>query len=332
MAGFSIGNTGITNARTLTESIRDGFLNGGSTGWFVQVNSSPLDTPTYYKILMESSVNVDAYLSTDPTQKYRIYLWATKDVTGAYTSLTLYFGDASQISMNGDGTDVVLQPNTPSILLFNAASAPSNTNESNYRMTLTDRGWALGIWPISKVNNVSTNVSVVMQRPVNPTTGLPKIEGTAPIFALWKDASFSNGYFEWAIVREKDASPSVSIGNTSLPTRYNMYRISLDWPHPNLFDNNSHVVKFPYGLATFRHLYLDELDLICFVNASAFASQQDVRITMYGEADERKYKTVWGDVQYSTTVTSGGVTTRIPKIVSGTRIGILFENGGVDTP
>lgn len=332
MAGFSIGNTGITNARVLTENIRDGFLNGDSISWFVQVNPSPLDTPTYYKILMESTENVDSYLTTDDTQTYRIYLWATKDVNGTYKSLTMYFGDSSQIRMNNDDNDVLIQPNTPSIVIFDGANAPSSTNENNYRLSLTDRGWALAVWPISRVNSATTNVVIAMQRPVNPTNGLPKIEGNAPIFALWKDTVNQNNYFNWAIVREKDISPSVSIGDTSTPTRYNMYRISLDWPHPNLFDNNSHVVKFPYGLATFRHLYLDEMDLICFVNASAFASQQDVRITMYGEADERLYKTVWGDVQYSTTVGVGANSTRIPKIVSGTRIGILFENGGIDTP
>jgi hypothetical protein len=171
-----------------------------------------------------------------------------------------------------------------------------------------------------------------VQRPVNPTTGETKVAGNAPIFALWHDLtarspynSLSN-YFKWGVVREVDKSSSIIIGNTSAATRYNLYRLSLDWSHPNLFDNNSHVVKFPYGLATSRHLYLDELDLLCIINATAFASQQDVGITMYGESSERKYRTSWGEVRYGNII---GVQTPQPKVISGGRVGILTVGGGI---
>jgi len=332
MAGFSYATTTPQiNARDMINDLMARFTNSGGTAWF-NVIAAPTG-PAKDSWLFESSQNIDSHLAVDATQKYRILFQRLKvNNTTTVTEFAMYFGDANQIKPTVDNTDVVIAPNTPKVLLLSTETMmPSINNECNYRVTFTGRGFALAIWPTVKINQSANNSMVVLQRPVNPSTGLPKVEGTAPIFAMWHGAEVTGNYFEWGIVREKDRSPSYAMEQNTVTgigwetNRYNFYKISLDWAHPNLFDNNSHVVKFPYGFATNRHLYMEELDLVCLINASAFAGKQDVKITMYGESAERTYKTTWGDVAYGTKI---GVTV-VPRLVAGTRIGLLSVGGGI---
>jgi len=329
MAGYSYGESTFTDPTVMGNAIVSNFKNGNSIGWFETLLD--VDGTTKRVILLKSTGAIDSVVTTDATQSYRLLITFTKTGT-AYTEMTIHFGDSGQLVPNPGDTDVLIQQGTPVMTVFNNANRPSVNTEYNFRITLTDRGWALAVWPTARVNSRRNNFIGVMQRPVNPTNGEPNIGSAKPIFALWHGANSVENYFSWGVVREADVSASVANGTTDSVSRYNMYRISLDWSHPNLFDNNSHVVKFPYGLATRRHLYLDELDLICFVNAAAFASQQDVKITMYAEDSERKYKTTWGDVSYGDIIQSGQIYTQVPRVTAGTRLGILSENGGITTP
>lgn len=322
MAGTTIGVSAITAPEDLVNGIVNALKNANSVGWFSQVWKSPTDDAW----LLESTNNVDSFLSVDSTQKYRIYLVGTKDqTTTKFKDLTIYYGGDDQLKLNAAGNGVAVASGTPSFPVINALNLPSTSLEVNFRMTITNRGWALAIWPTVRVNSSAQNFVCVFQRPVNPTNGAPKVEGKAPIFALYHPANSTTNYFNWGIVRELDVPSSREMGNTAAVSRYNMYKVTLDWAHPNLFDNNSHVVKFAYGLATPRHLYLDEIDLMCFVNASAFAGQQNIKITMYGESAERQYRSTWGDVAYGTSIAGQAV----PKTVAGARIGILSVGGGI---
>ncbi len=356
MAGFSFLSTPQTNASTMVRNMLTNLFEGGGTAWFNKLSTTfPIDLTEKTIWLVESAPNVDAFLNTDPTQKYRLAFVLTKNTAAnapnPVTSVVCYYGDADQLKLNNDQTDLIVNPNTPSIQVMHTSTMMASiTNEVNYRVTLTDRGWGLSIWPTARVNEANYNTMIVMQRPVNPTTGLPKVEGKAPIFAFWHGSNHRNGSggttasadlaqastFNWGVVREIDLSASTYLGsNTSTgvgartnPNRYNFYKLSLDWSHPNLFDNNSHVVKFPYGFATYRHLYLDELDLLCYVNAAAYAGKQAVKITMYGETVERTYQTTWGEVAYG--YNTGQVS--LARSVAGARIGLLATGGGIPVP
>ncbi len=322
MAGYTRQLVAQTVPNTLINDIINTLKTGNSVTWFTQIVD--LDTTTVRKVLLESAPGVDAYLNTDATQKYRLLITLPK--SGAnYNSMTFTFGDAAQIALNVDATDVIVQTGTPVFSMIAATNLPSVSQEVNYRITLTDRGFALGIWATSAVNSSSGQGFCVFQRPANPTTGEAAIQGKKPIFAMWHAATSTESSFEWGVVREEDVSPSLYIGSTNTVSRYNMFKVSLNWPHPNLYDNNAHVVKFPYGFATRRHLYLDELDLICMVNAAAFAGSQDVKITMYGEETERQYRTIWGEVRYGAQIGNNAV----PNIIAGARLGILYVGGGI---
>ena len=324
MAGFTRELVAQTNSVTMCDDIVNTLVNGNGVAWFTRVQPDIVN-PTTSKILLESTPALDAYQGTDATQKFRLYIVLTK-VAGAYNTMRMYFGDAGQLSpLKPLNDDVIVQPGTPGFLMMDAANCPSNSQEVNYRLSLTDRGFALGVWATASVNSSNMQGFCVVQRPVNPTTGAAVVAGKAPIFAMWHGADSVDNFFNWGIVREKDVSASLMIGSTNVVSRNNMFKVTMDWSHPNLFDNNAHVVKFPYGFATRRHLYLDELDLMCLVNAAAFAGSQDIKITMYGEAAERQYKSIWGSVDYGSRVQ----TTTIPKIVAGARIGILAVGGGI---
>ena len=344
MAGYTIGKTAQTDPNTVGDDIATALTAGNATIWFAPIHAR-FDSADGKKRfhLLESTSAVDDYISDHPDQKYRLLLVYEMDPAATnpteYTKMTMYMGNDLQISANApvNPTNIILQAGVMEMVVFQQNYRPSKTSEFNWRISFTDRGFAMAMWKTSYVNRVGNraagkiagNFSCVVQRPVNPSTGLPKVSGNAPIFALWHGADFTAAQlnsFRWGIVREQDNSASQVIGFTDEVSRYNMYRLTMDWSHPNLFDNNSHVVKFPYGLATNSHLYLDELDMMCLVSASAFASQQQVGITMYGESSERKYTTGWGEVLYGNIV---GVQQPQPKIVSGARIGILTQNGGI---
>jgi hypothetical protein len=336
MAGYTTTNANpITDPNALTTAILSAYVSGGTTIWYQPVANGDIypDSKTRH-YLVQSTNSVDTYLSTDPTQVYRILFVMTYDIdrsspASKVTSMTMYVGNDEQLKINALGTAVTIQAGTIGWTVFGGAIVPSAISEFNYRITFTSRGSAMAIWRANTANRVENNFVCVIQRPVNPTSGLVKVEGTAPIFAMWHASSSTANYFNWGVVRELDKPASIPLGSTNAITRYNMYRITMEWSHPNLFDNNSHVVKFPYGFATSRHLYLDELDMVCLVNATAFASQQDAQITMYGEQTQRKYRTVWGEVLYGNVL---NVLIPQPKVVSGARLGILSEGGGVDAP
>lgn len=336
MAGFTTSNTSgpVTDPNALVLSILSAFVSGNSVIWYQPVANGEqwINNGLTRQYLVQSTNSIDSFLATDPTQVYRILFTITydkaaqNDPTAKATSMTMNVGNEEQLKVNATLDGIVVQTGTMGWTVFGGNVVPSATSEFNYRISFTSRGSAMAVWRTNTVNVVTNNFMYVIQRPVNPTTGIPKVEGTAPIFAMWHGSSSTNNYFNWGVVREIDKPASIPLGSTNVVSRYNMYRITMDWSHPNLFDNNSHVVKFPYGFATSRHLYLDELDMVCLINATAFAAQQDAKITMYGETTERQYRTSWGEVLYGNVL---NVLEPQPKVVSGARIGILSLGGDI---
>lgn len=325
MPGHTYFKTNETNAASINTDILAQFTGGGSTAWFTQVGN-PFTTATYTRYLLESNL-VDAHLVANPTQKFRLLLHFENNVSGVgFGGMVIYYGSADQIKPKDPvPNDVVIQPGTPSVRIMSPdTNSPNAAREINYRISFTDRGFAFAMWATTSINNKSGQGFICIQRPVNPSTGETIVGGKDPIFAIFRGTDWADtDQFGWGVVREIDLPASNYAGTTNTPSVRNMYKISFDWSHPNLFDNNSHVVKFPYGFATNRHLYLDEMDMMCLVNASAFAGSQEVGITMYGEAEERKYTTIYGDVAYGAQVGNQSIS----RIVSGARIGIL-TNGG----
>jgi hypothetical protein len=299
-----------------------------SPQWFTKV-SEPVQDATSFTLVLQSAPALDALLNTDPSQSYRMAIKQTRVNPGlpteTRTTFTLYFGSSDQITANGGVVNI--NPACIAMELWTAAKAPSAAREFSYRMTLTDRGFALALWSVSNINKIIDNSLIVVQRPVNPTSGAPKLDGEAPIFAIKKSVNDTTSALSMAVIRQvSDPVPDAVWTTLGTPGVRNLYRCTLDWSHPNLFDNYSHIIKFPFGFATDDALYLEEMDLVCLVNATAFAYNQDIKITMYGETAQRAYKATWGAVEYGRPDTGSGA---IPRVVGGARIGILSVGGGL---
>ena len=173
------------------------------------------------------------------------------------------------------------------------------------------------------------NAILVLQRPVNPSDGTSKVSGTAPIFCLGKPVISTTSGFQFSIIRESDVPTATALVDTSVVSTSVFYKLSTDWAHPNLFDNLTHVIKFPFGFCSSRHLYMDELDMICLVNSTAFVGNQTMSITMYSEATERSYTATYGDLEYGGLEVINSIVSANTEIKGGARIGILTANGGI---
>lgn len=327
MAGTTLSGSQKKQSDDLWTIIINAFKSGGGQNWFSQLKS--IEDTTTTTVVLQSTPVVDSLLGTDPTQTYRIafksqFLRSKEGVT-TRPVVSMYFGSSDQITVVGE--TITISPQCPMHTLWNAGIEPGTSREYSYRMTFTDRGFAMSLWIVTNVNSTATNNLLVVQRPVNPTTGAPKQDGESPIFAIRRSVSGNSNVFDACLIREKSDSSTGAWYSLGAASASNLYRCTLDWSHPNLFDNYSHIVKFPFGLASPGALYLEEFDLMCIVNGTAFASNQEVKIAMYGQP-ERKYTTTWGDVEYGRTG-NGGNDPAIAKIIGGGRVGILTAGGGL---
>jgi hypothetical protein len=309
-------------------------------------------------VFLQSTSYIDSYLTVAPSQTYNILLKLSTVPSanqGMYVSadLSIAYGTTANFSLSGSSNTQADQISPSSVcpqidVLGTATLAggfannlspgiPSWNNGFNLITTFTNRGFALSCFPAQQANMVYGNSFLCIQRPVNPSTGIPNTAGDAPIFSLARDYTDcgdfqidintnagaltnnldSNLGFRFSTLRSLTI-PSAHVaswttGDPSINTsdwairRPCLYRLSMDWNHPNLFDNFTHVIKFPYGFYTTYHLYLDEMDLICLVNAMAFVTGQSLSVTMYGETDGsgnplgRTYTTTYGECEFAKT-------------------------------
>ena len=140
------------------------------------------------------------------------------------------------------------------------------------------------------------------------------------------------------VVRETDISnasknldtynvvpPSGSDNNNYTPGT--MYSLSFDWTYPITFDDSSYVMKFPFGFMTSRNTYIDEMDLVSFVNAAVFPFEYDISIGVYGETTNRTYLTSFGVDEFGEYLVEKNNFLR--DSIVGSRIAILSAGGGI---
>jgi hypothetical protein len=330
MPGFTKYSYKNNDSLDMVNSIIQNFRGGAShpdgtqPTWFTDVVPE-VNSGTARKVLLEATSAVDPIIGTDPTQKWRILIeGVVTPITVAGVTknhvkqLKIFWGTERQIP----GFDNI-DPDTPFITCWTEANAPKRwTNVYAYRHTIVPRGFVIAMWTNQKVNTLNDgNTMLCIQRPVNPKTGAMKTTGTLPVFSLDVTSGRSSGQeIEMTVVREKDvnfASPKRRIGT---PSFHNLYGMSMNWNHPNILSNITHVIKFPFGLCTDRHIYMEEMDLISLVQATSFIAEQKADITMYTPAQTRTYTGCFGPVNYNFNETK--------QILGGSRIAILTKNSG----
>jgi len=179
----------------------------------------------------------------------------------------------------------------------------------SYRLVIGPRGFWLGVWEDASTTETSSAFNwVLVQRPVDRTTGAVLTTGKAPVFCV----NASGGRFWQFTVRESDIlrpgkrrfADTHSEDSEAIINAQNQVSLSED---------GKYIVTFPSRLNTSRYRYPHELDMLGITSADVVSQNSDVPLTVYGESAARTYKAMHG---------TGGSNT-------GMRLLVLSQGGGI---
>lgn len=202
----------------------------------------------------------------------------------------------------------------------------------SFMATFTTRGIFFGVWEgswtvmqKSKTRQVSERDAwfnwVLCQRPVDRNTGHTRTSGQSPVFCV-----NSVGYKYWKfVVRERDTvHPTQGDKETKhyvwdkqyqpnggVFERYTPFRVPADKHTEDshallntteqiaLTEDSKYLVSFLYNLTTPRFRYSDELDMIGQTAADVAMASNNLKLTTYGEPNERTYRSLGANLPYN---------------------------------
>lgn len=223
----------------------------------------------------------------------------------------------------------------------------------SYRLTITNRGFALFVWEQPTDSTGNRNSWIVVQRPVDNITGETIVTGKCPVHCLYglmgrranEPYSDVNGAFNIRrfVVREIDVAAPYPLRMepvviTPTPTEQkkellpglhtpmmgaDAVRNNVDYAavmsgvqQVCITEGNKYIVTFPNGFNTARHGYTHEMDLIAYTSADVVSQSTEIDLTVYGENENRKYVAMSSNGPNNT----------------GMRLLMLAQGGGVDAP
>lgn len=319
MALFTTLRTGLTNTITLTQQLVEDLTDHGFSVIF-PANYVPSERPsvTSLTVTVQCTTDVDPLANTQP---WTITFWAANA-----SQLRVFTSTPLQIGLNG--LPPTIQPSggfgTDSRWYAGEIANrnySSNTNITdlpsfcfiqryrrdsafpmNYRLTTTSYGVFIGVYEgnwsslISGADNFTVNNFfnwVLVQRPVNKTTGAPLVVGKCPVFAV---ACADNSYRR-LIVREADVPhPTSSImADISSEDGFKLINSKIQ---NSVTENKKYIISFPSNLNTPRFRYTEELDMIAVTSADVVSEGTDITLDVYGE--ERVYTAMPGNRAFNT--------------------------------
>lgn len=202
----------------------------------------------------------------------------------------------------------------------------------SFMATFTTRGIFFGVWEgswtvmqKSKNRQISERDAwfnwVLCQRPVDRNTGHTRTNGQSPVFCV-----NSVGYKYWKfIVRERDTVHPTQgdretkhyvynkqyLPNGGVFERYTPFRVPADKHTEDshallntteqiaLTEDSKYLVSFLYNLTTPRFRYSDELDMIGQTAADVAMASNNLKLTTYGEPNERTYRSLGANLPYN---------------------------------
>lgn len=175
-------------------------------------------------------------------------------------------------------------------------------------------------WEITRAYDISdgevfTTDTVFAGQPLG-SNSIPSAVGNPEPVRNWirlQQGPQANKWFV-SVARERDNLRPTWPYRADIEGKHTVHRIPITWPVPATTQNGEYVLVFPFGLATTRFSYLEEMDLLSIGKCAAYASSQEVTINVYNH--DRIYKAVSGNSD------SHGD--------HGIRIFILKAGGGVD--
>ena len=161
----------------------------------------------------------------------------------------------------------------------------SDSFPMTYSLSITPRGVVLCVWEDYVSDSGAVAISwVCVQRPVDRETGAAFITGKSPVYCVY---GVNNKIMRF-IVRESDvlrpSDPVTAVTDTDYSNAIinGMEQVSIS-------EGNRYVVNFPSRLNTTRYAYTHELDMLGYTSADVVSENTDVPLTVYGEANPRKY-------------------------------------------
>lgn len=180
----------------------------------------------------------------------------------------------------------------------------------SYRLVITNRGFWLGVWEESTTQEGSKYFNwILVQRPVDRTTGAVIVDGKAPVFCV----NAVGGKFWKFVVRESDIMRPSTRVDAAVDSEDAEAILNIE-NQVSLSEDGKYIITFPSRLNTSRYRYPHELDIMATTSADVVSQNTSVELTVYGEAEARIYRALHANGAANT----------------GMRVMILEEGGGID--
>lgn len=316
MPGFVVERHGYTTASDMAKALIADLLANGFVQKFPTATFNPTTAGDTFRIIMEAGPNVDPLNATNVAvkQPWRICL----DVTNLQR---LFFYVATPLQLTDDGivatelgvnattaTDIlgsvgdavgttdllptgVYAPKTDSVLkgLVNRELRVGTNGASyplSYRLVITPRGIWLGVWEDAVSAETANYFNwVLIQRPVDRTTGAVLITGKAPVICV---NAVGGKYWQFTVREEDILRPGkrrIADANTG-----DSEAVINSKNQVSLSEDGKYVVTFPSRLNTSRYRYPHEMDIMGVTSADVVSQYSDVPLQFYGEQAGRVYK------------------------------------------
>jgi hypothetical protein len=240
---------------------------------------------------------------------------------------------------SGGGTDPSGSATFGYFYCFNAYTANeqnvSNVNSPNwgksgdfaahplsYHLTTSDHGIVFAMWGESYDSTGEELAWFCTQRMVNKDDGTVVVDGKAPLFTVYSLEGNRNSNLNepdedqimYMVTRESDVN-TPTFPRSATVDQADSNRIINAVQQVAIGEDENFIVHFPNGLNTQRYGYPDELDLIAYTSADALSSENEIELTVYGEANPRKYVAVGSNNTFN----------------KGMRMLVQIEGVGIDT-
>lgn len=316
MAFFTIQRNGFTTVSQLIHTaIQDMTDHGFSVVFPVGYNpATPLPAP--FKVILAAGPDVDP-LST--TQGWRVCFQVTADQTcAAFVGTSFQIQDDGTLStLSGSGGATLgwagqvgklssSISSDPEVGFINRATRVSSNSNGTFpmssRLSISSRGFFLGAFEGSWANGIfdpNAGASyfnwLLVQRPVDKSTGAILTTGKAPLFCVNK---VDNLYWRF-VVRESDVPHPTPAVNAAAHTPDNFRLINIE-NQVSVAEEKTYLISFMNSLNTPRFRYTQELDMLGIVSADVVMEGVAVPLSVYGGS--KTYTALPGSSSYNSGV------------------------------
>jgi hypothetical protein len=314
---FTVERNGYTSVQALGKQLADDMIANGFV--LVAVNGSnvtpsPTTSTTHYvfapgpevdsvntewRLVMEASDNLNGYMrfwachSTQITDDTFIVVNNAASSQSGHMSLDNDIDSPNSVFMSRD----TIQSNWS---CFKNLGVDPRAIPLSYRLSISDHGISFFTWAESFDKAGDCFSWFTIQRPVLKD-GTVVAEGKRPVFcvfsqqgggdtdvALSEDLPAIGDRILKFVVYESDINAPTRPRSACLSGPDNKAIIN-PLQQVALSEDNKFVVFFPQGINTQRYSYPYELDMISYTSADVISQNQEVPVSLYDEAQPRKY-------------------------------------------